>query len=210
MNNLKKHSFKTMNIHTIRLKWLASVALMLAALPMPAQEAAEPQAKPERSLSLELFGAHNTIGVNYDSRFSGNDGLGFRVGLGYGYSESSYFQFFSSNIHGISAPLEINYLLGRGRHKLELGFGASLGYYREKYHIMGFTPYGTSNYGSYDIYYKRSTFGYFMFGNVGYRLQTRRGFQFRVGITPSVNFADKYCLQREWFYPYLSFGWRLK
>lgn len=203
-----------MNTHMTKLKWMATLALILAAQSTWAQEttSTDPALLPaERSLSLELFGAHNTVGINYDRRFNGSDGLGFRVGLGYGYSESSYFSFASYNIHGIAAPLEINYLLGRGRHHLELGFGASLGFYWEKVRASGyFVPYGNYEYGKYDIYYKRRTFGYFMFGNVGYRLQTRRGFQFRVGITPSVNFGDRYCLQREWLYPYLSLGWRLK
>lgn len=197
-----------MNIHMTKLKWMATLALILAAQSTWAQEttSTDPALLPaERSLSLELFGAHNTVGINYDRRFNGNDGLGFRVGLGYGYSESSYFLFGSHNIHGIAAPFEINYLLGKGRHKLELGFGASLGYYCEKYHDL-YNPYDDS----YRMTYKRSTFGYFMFGNVGYRLQTRRGFQLRVGLTPSVNFGDKYCLWRDWLYPYLSLGWRLK
>lgn len=193
---------------------MAILALMMAAFTMAAQEAQDPIEMCEsrdHSLSLELFGAHNTIGINYDRRFKGNDGLGFRVGLGYGYSESSSFLIGSYNIHGVSAPLEINYLFGKGRHHLELGFGASLGFYREKLHAQDVhIPYGNDNNGSYDITYKRSTFGYFMYGNVGYRLQTNRGFQFRIGLTPSVNFGDKYCLQRDWFYPYISFGWRLK
>ena len=30
----------------------------------------------ERTLSLELGGAHNLVGVNFDSRFKGNHGLG--------------------------------------------------------------------------------------------------------------------------------------
>lgn len=203
-----------MNTHTMKLKLIAALALMLATFTMAAQDTQEPvetQQRSDQSLSLELFGAHNTIGINYDRRFKGHDGLGFRVGIGYAYSESSYFLFGSYNIHGIAAPLEINYLLGRGRHQLELGFGTSLGFYREKLHAPYYQiPYGNDSYGSYDITYKRSTFGYFMYGNIGYRLQTNRGFQFRVGITPSVNFGDKYCVQREWFYPYVSFGWRLK
>lgn len=194
----------------MKVKLLATLALMMASLSIAAQDTLETRMAPDRSLSLELFGAHSTVGINYDSRLSGSHGWGYRVGIGYGYSESSYFSFASYNIHGIAAPLEINYLLGRGRHHLELGFGASLGFYWEKVRASGyFVPYGNYEYGKYDIYYKRRTFGYFMFGNVGYRLQTRRGFQFRVGITPSVNFGDRYCLRREWLYPYLSFGWRL-
>ncbi len=200
-----------MSIRTMQSKWMATLVLMLATFSLAAQDTLEICVLPERSLSLELFGAHNTIGINYDRRFKGNDGLGFRVGLGYGYSERSSFLIGSYNIHGVSAPLELNYLFGKGRHHLELGFGASLGFYREKLHAPYVQiPYGNDSYGSYDITYKHSTFGYFMYGNIGYRLQTNRGFQLRVGLTPSVNFGDKYCLQRDWFYPYVSFGWRLK
>ena len=189
-------------------KLIILAAIILAALSAAGQETVEPQAEPDHSLSLELFGAHSTIGINYDRRFKGNDGLGFRVGLGYGYSESSYFMGLSHNIYGIAVPLEINYLLGKGRHKLELGFGASLGYYHETYYLdQAFVPVGMNQY-NYTL--KHNSFGYFMYGNIGYRLQTRRGFQLRVGLTPSVRFGDKYCLQRDWFYPYVSFGWRLK
>ena len=35
-----------------------------------------------RSLSVELLGAQNIVGINYDSRFKGNSGLGYRVGIG--------------------------------------------------------------------------------------------------------------------------------
>ena len=198
----------------MKMKWVAALALMLAASTMTAQETEETHPSPYQSLSLELFGAHNTVGINYDRRLSGDHGWGFRVGVGYGYSEriSILVGSYTYSIHGVAAPLEINYLLGKGCHKLELGFGASLGFYWEKLYAKDvYIPYGYSNdYGTYDIRYKSRTFGYFMFGNVGYRLQTKRGFQLRVGITPSINFGDRYCVQRDWFYPYVSFGWRLK
>lgn len=41
-----------------------------------------------RNLSVELLGAQNIVGVNYDSRFDGNSGLGYRVGIGYGYGNN--------------------------------------------------------------------------------------------------------------------------
>ena len=41
-----------------------------------------------RSLSVELLGAQTIAGINYDSRFEGNSGLGYRVGLGYGYGNT--------------------------------------------------------------------------------------------------------------------------
>ena len=178
---------------------------------------AQAQEVPERSLSLELFGAQNTVGINYDSRFKGNHGLGCRVGVGYGYSETSTIASSSYALQGIAVPIEINYLFGQGRHKLELGMGTSLGYYYEKCHVLttvGPPPgdVGGPPYFGYADYYKKvthNTFGYFMFGNIGYRLQTNRGFLFRAGFTPSFNFGDQYGIHRKWYYPYVSFGWRL-
>lgn len=179
---------------------------------------AQAQEVPERCLSLELFGAQNTVGINYDSRFKGNHGLGYRVGVGYGYSETSTIASSSYALQGIAVPIEINYLFGQGRHKLELGLGTSLGYYYEKCHVLttvGPAPGDVSGgppYFGYADYYKKVThnsFGYFVFGNIGYRLQTNRGFLFRAGFTPSFNFGDQYGIHRKWYYPYVSFGWRL-
>ena len=83
-----------------------------------------------RNLSVELLGAQNIVGVNYDSRFDGNSGLGYRVGIGYGYGNNS--GLFDQKINGVGVPLELNYLLGKKNSKLELGFGASLGVYQVK------------------------------------------------------------------------------
>lgn len=87
-------------------------------------------------LSIELLVAQNTVGINYDSRFRGIDGLGYRVGIGYCYSKNS--GWFDERIKGIGMPLELNYLLGKKSSKLELGFGASLGGYhvKEKTYII--------------------------------------------------------------------------
>ena len=62
-----------------------------------------------RSLSVELFGAQNLVGINYDSRFKGNSGLGYRVGIGYGYGDNS--SWVDQKISGVGVPLELNYLL---------------------------------------------------------------------------------------------------
>ena len=83
-----------------------------------------------RSLSVELLGAQNIAGINYDSRFKGNSGLGYRVGIGYGYGDTS--GLIDQKINGVGVPLELNYLLGKKNSKLELGFGASLGVYQVK------------------------------------------------------------------------------
>ncbi len=60
------------------------MALLLCALTVSAQQRVQ-------SLSAELFGAQNTFGINYDARFQGNDGLGYRVGIGYGYGDDNGF-----------------------------------------------------------------------------------------------------------------------
>ena len=37
--------------------------------------------------------------------------------------------------------------------------------------------------------------------------QNMNGFMFRVGVSPSFNFGDKYSLMKSTFYPYIGFGW---
>ena len=109
-----------------------------------------------RSLSVELLGAQNMVGVNYDSRFKGNSGWGYRVGIGYGYGDNSSW---------IDQKIA------------------------ERYES------------------KENRFGYFLFGNIGYRYQRTNGFMFRVGLSPSFNFGDKHGLSKSAFYPYIGLGW---
>ncbi len=52
-----------------------------------------------RNLSVELLGAQNIVGINYDSRFDGNSGLGYRIGIGYGYGDNS--GLFDQKINGV-------------------------------------------------------------------------------------------------------------
>ncbi|MBO7577082.1 MAG: hypothetical protein J6T03_06415, partial [Bacteroidales bacterium] len=50
-----------------------------------------------------------------------------------------------------------------------------------------------------------STWGYYFFGNIGYRYQPSHGFQFRVGISPSFNFGGDHAVSKN-LAPYISFG----
>lgn len=165
----------------------------------------------QKSLYAELLGASNLIGVNYDSRFKPNSPWGYRVGLGYTYSKN-YNMFSGSNsLKGVDVPLEANYLLGKKRSKLELGLGLNLGYYTEKYDVYtiknigeeGGITYYTTEYAGEDSH---STWGYYFFGNIGYRYQPSHGFQFRAGISPSFNFGGKHAVTKSIF-PYISFGY---
>ncbi len=160
-----------------------------------------------RSLSVEILGAQNIAGVNYDSRFKGNSGFGYRVGIGYGYGENS--GLFDQKINGVGVPLELNYLLGKKNSKLELGFGLSMGVYHiEETAGYYYQPVPPETEGRVEEYTtKENRFGYFFFGDIGYRYQRPNGFMFRVGISPSFNFGDKYGLKKSAFFPYLGFGW---
>lgn len=167
-----------------------------------------------RSLSIEFFGAQNLAGINYDSRFNGNSGFGYRVGLGYGYGND--IGLFEKKISGVAAPLELNYLLGKKNSKLELGFGLSMGVYQIREIVACFedpalhpdTENTDQGYVKIKYYSDMETrFGYFFFGNIGYRYQRPNGFVFRVGISPSFNFGDKCGINKDAFFPYIGFGW---
>ena len=62
-------------------KGITAFALMIS-LSASAQDAV-------KSLSIEALGAQNTVGVNYDARLKGNDGFGYRIGVGYGYGKKA-------------------------------------------------------------------------------------------------------------------------
>jgi hypothetical protein len=165
----------------------------------------------QKSMYLELFGASNIVGVNYDSRLKPYSPWGYRVGLGYTYSKNYGLLSGSNSIRGVDVPIEANYLLGKKRSKLELGLGVNLGYYKEKYDKWdlkevkkedGFTYYE----GVYAGEDSRSLWGYYCFGNIGYRYQPSHGFQFRVGISPSFNLGGKHAVSKSVF-PYISFGY---
>ena len=177
-----------------------------------AQSAMAQQAEnTQKSLYLELFGASNIVGVNFDSRLKPNSPWGYRVGLGYTYSKNYGLLSGSNSIRGVDVPIEANYLLGKKRSKLELGLGVNLGYYKEKYDTWDLKEIGKEDgITYYESIYKgedsRSLWGYYCFGNIGYRYQPSHGFQFRAGISPSFNLGGKHAVSKSVF-PYISFGY---
>lgn len=184
---------------------LALALVVLSALPVLSQTAER-----WRSVNVEVMGASSLVGVNYDSRFKAGSPWGYRVGLSWGYSSNDNFMNGGgSSLRAYLAPVGINYLLGNKRHSLELGFGASLGvcnvheqYYWERAGEGSDAGSTWDTYGS-----SRNSFGYYMFGDVGYRFKADNGFQLRAGLNPSFNFGDKYGLKKEVFFPYVSFGY---
>lgn len=67
-----------------------------------------------RAVYAEFAGGSMLLGINYDSRFTEDSRLGYRIGLAYG--------------EELNVPLEINYLVGRRetKNKLDLGVGVNL------------------------------------------------------------------------------------
>lgn len=179
-------------------KIIITLALcMLSAITLQAQD------DTECSVSIEGLGVHNVVGINFDSRFKGNHGFGFRVGAGYTQGTHAYISPSATRVQGVAFPLEINYLLGKNEQKLELGLGCSLGYYGER---IEFPESG----GHAPIPITSRSFGYFVFGNIGYRLQTKSGLMIRAGWAPSINYEDSRNIRRRPLTSlYISVGWRL-
>ena len=157
------------------------------------------------SISIETFGATNTVGINYDTRFNGNCDWGYRVGIGYCYADNSSL-FSEQLIRGFGMPLEVNYLLGKKSNKLELGVGTNIGFYQVSNVRSSFFDLSSGDAKGDDVG-KDNRFGYFLFANIGYRHQRPCGFVWRAGVTPSINLGDVHGLERAMFYPYIGFGW---
>ena len=170
----------------------------------------------KNSLYGELAGASNGVGVNFESRFSKTSPFGWRVGLAWGYGESDFAFGDSESLRAYTVPLGVNWLIGKGRSKFELGAGVSLGLYNlhRKSYDYQLKGYVEASDGTKIPYYegvphtdKSNKFGYFLFGDIGYRHVSRKGFLFRAGISPSFNFDDSHGVSKVFFFPYLGFGY---
>lgn len=185
--------------------------LLLVFLAAPHTTMAQQKENTQKSVYAEILGASNLIGVSYDSRLKPDSPWGYRVGLGYTYSKNYGLFSGSASLKGVDIPLEANYLLGKKRSKLELGLGLNLGYYTEKYDVYaiknigeeGEIPYYVEEYAGRESH---NAWGYFFFGNIGYRYQPLHGFQFRAGISPSFNLGGNHAVTKSLF-PYISFGY---
>lgn len=181
---------------------LALVAGLLAAAPSYGQDS--------RALYLELLGASNGAGINYDARFNrdSSSGFGWRTGVGFGYRYSStgLAYDFSKNARSpqgdvtdinithvydqcfrASIPLEINYLFGKGHSKFELGAGGFL---------------AADLYTAKDVAKPQLVFGATPYLSGGYRLVTAKRFVLRAGLITPFSFRTNDIS----FWPYLSFG----
>lgn len=165
----------------------------------------------DKSVSLELLGPSVLIGATYDARFKPDSKWGYRAGVGYAYLSTIGIIGGTDRQYAVMMPLGVNYLQGEGKGKLELGAGVSLGLTHESRsgNHFHYTIVNGDN-----IYEKhidedgvsKTEFGYFFYSNIGYRHVSKKGFQFRCGISPTF-LIDNKDIDFEVFWPYISFGY---
>lgn len=148
-----------------------------------------------QTVFLESGAASNGIGLNYERRLKSDPRWGWRAGVAWGYGMEWISHVYSSSERIYTGSLGMNYLLGQKRSKLELGAGVSAGLYNSHFDIK---YYGVS---------KENKFGYYLYGNIGYRYQARNGFQFRAGWSPVTGLGTKHGLKSQADVFYLSVGW---
>lgn len=150
------------------------IAIIASAISMNAQT---------KSINLELLGSSGMAGINYDARLKGNHGFGYSVGLGYGFSSSSFdfpmTEGKDGNNHQIGIPVEINYLFGQRNGHFVLGIGGYAGA------IINEAA-------------KKPQIGYTAFADIAYRYQKPKGFSFAIGFKPN--------LSGQVFWPYITIG----
>jgi len=151
-NNPKEEEMKNLKIPIV-------LILLVAVMSCPAFS----QSKPN-SFYLEVAGSGGLYSVNYDRLFTEN--IGMRIG--FTYFSADWFGFFS-DVDILLIPATLNYLVGSGKHKLELGAGPVFA--SGSMDFFGSDPVSGSGVG--------------WTGTIGYRYQKNEGgFMWRIGFTP--------------------------
>ena len=128
-----------------------------------------------QTVYAEFLGNGGFLTVNYDTRLNvdRNDGLGVRVGIGFGSffflnPYTNWVNAIKSGTQYISVPLQLNYIVGKKRSGLEAGVGITQEF---TFNQKGNDP-------------RVQLTGLL---NLGYRLQPRdRGFSFRILASPGI------------------------
>ena len=175
---------------------LLTIAFALFAAMLMAQE------RPRRAVYNEYAGASGIIGANFDSRFSANSHLGYRLGLAFNAGRTSDKSEGGSYIYqGPAAVFETYGLIGGANHSFELGVGMMHGVFKRSYEWDALPCPGCS----YDPPEKWG-YGYYGFVNVGYRYQPAIGFFLRAGVSPTFVPERKYGISPILVLPYLGLG----
>ncbi len=166
-----------------------------------------------RNLFVELWGPSLGIGLGYDQRFKPNSPFGFRAGIAYtngSVDDDGWFGATDGGHHtyidfkGVTFPLEANAIFGNRASKFELGIGATpciLNRYEWKY--KGWLAETVS-------IKEKVRLNIFGTLNIGYRLQRKSGFFFRVGLTFLVGDIDCSPFDGLLCSPNISFGYTIR
>lgn len=145
------------------------ISIILLLLVIVISSTSFPQSKPN-SLYLEFFGSGGLYSVNYDRLFTEN----FGARIGFMYFDSEWLLFFT-DVEMFLIPTTLNFLIGTGKNKFELGAGPVF--------VFG----SVSFFGSDPV----SGSGVGWTGTIGYRYQKNDGgFMWRIGFTPSFFFGE--------------------
>src|SRR5262245_32793587 len=136
-----------------------------------------PPARPAQSIFLEAGGAGLSYSFNYDRRWKGDKGFGIRGGLSYISREDDVKMF--------SAPIQVNYLMGKGVNFFELGAGVTY-FYLDDYLYCSGLPGCSSDESEFllPVKTKGDVMATFTFG---FRHQPKNGIMYRLAITPVAN-----------------------
>ena len=201
----------------IRKQYPAIVTMWLFALSIQAQTPGDTlkatYVMPVHSIYLEIGGASDFVGVNWDSRFKTNSHWGYRAGLAIGYESDNSYELTQSNTY-YSAPVDVNLLIGRRKSRLELGLGLKPMLIRQKHLTVAPTAtditQDTYNISTSTTYLFRAL----LLADIGYRYVSKRGFQLRCGVTPMMNITKTWLTPSNevdrgdlLLAPYVSFGW---
>lgn len=189
-------------------------SLLIIAITIINCEIAAEDVKPARNVYVDFFSSSNIFSANFDTRFPNSSVLGWKAGVGYSQKrfpeDEGVYHFFGNYLSGISFPVGINALFGRNKYKFEIGLDAIPGIY--SYQPTEIVINEDNIGGSYErktIYGPKSwRGGCSMSIDLGYRFQQQKGFCFRVGLSPCVDFNSEFISLNLWsFFPYLSFGY---
>lgn len=166
-----------------------------------------------RNLFFELGGTSATIGLGYDQRFKPNSPFGFRAGLSFisgSKDNSGWFGAYDGGAYtridykGVTFPLEVNAIMGRRASKFELGVGA-VPFILHRYET---THWGwNSEHNEIKDVVRLNIFGAI---NIGYRLQRKRGFFLRTGLSFFIREKRSSPLDLIIFLPYLAIGYTIR
>lgn len=178
--------------------------LFILLVPFGSKSKADEQNR-THNVYVNFFESINIVSVNYDTRFSGNSVLGWHGGIGY----------IPFDFGGVSLPVGVNAILGRRASKFEIGvtFTPCLSAWKESESVMSIEG---NTFHKYTNYYGpiKWKVGFVAGLDIGYRLQRKRGFFFRTGLSVPVVGRNIYinplAIAFMSLIPYFSFGYTFK